>query len=115
MSSCRQQQPSPTPAPLLSRLPSFRYPSLSAIDSGLPRCPPDLMPTLSLRRDLLVTPSMSYSSSSSAFESASPPVSSKFFVEPYVRDKSALPSDLDTFQDTENEPSPLDIPIHPLR
>lgn len=63
---------------------------------------------------------MSYSSASSAPESASPPTPSEFLVEPYIKDKiaptvfSTLPSDSDAFHHAEDE-HPLESPIHSLQ
>ncbi|KAI0246565.1 rab-GTPase-TBC domain-containing protein [Lactifluus subvellereus] len=122
--SRRQQQPSPTPAPSLSRVHSLEEDHLPHAHStssapfvpeplplghrqssseASPRSDAYVEPS---HHDLFVTPSMSYSSSSSAPESASPPTPSDFFVEPYVKDKTA-PS--------VNEQPLLDSPTHPLR
>jgi hypothetical protein len=64
--------------------------------------------------DLLVTPSLSYSSSSSAHESASPPTPSESFSELHLRDKSRPPLVPDSPHTTENGQTNLYSAIHSL-
>ena len=64
--------------------------------------------------ELLVTPSLSYSSSSSAHESASPPTPSESFSEPHLRDKSRPPLLPDSLHTAENGQTNLYSAIHSL-
>jgi hypothetical protein len=64
--------------------------------------------------DLLVTPSLSYSSSSSAHESASPPTPSESYSEPRLRDELRPPLVPDSPHGAENGQTTLYSAIHSL-